>query len=253
MAKYEYSDIVAEMYDYSPFFSKFICQNSVVVNFYISEAKKSNKILEFGSATGIFTIPLAENGHIIDAVEMSDDMIKIIKRKIEQKNIKNINIRQQNALSFSAIEEYDMVILPDSLLLAVGGKAAQEELLKISYNALKVGGTIIIDFFPPNYELLNGEIKRSYAKARDRNGNIYLIEREESWDSINQVNNLRYIHKMIDDNFNVIKEYDSVIKYNYLYLSEVIGYLENLHFKIEKCIGGVCKSYNNYIIMASKK
>ena len=58
---------------------------------------------------------------------------------------------------------------------------------------------------------------------------------------------------MIDYNFNVIKEYESVIKYNYLHLSEAIAYLENLHFKIHKCIGGVCKFYNNYIIIASKE
>ncbi|MBD5549300.1 MAG: class I SAM-dependent methyltransferase [Lachnospiraceae bacterium] len=252
MAKYEYSDIVAEMYDYSPFFSKFICQNSAVVDFYISEAKNNKKILEFGSATGIFTIPLAQSGHIIDAVEMSDDMIKIIKRKIEDKNIKNINIRKQNALCFSAIEEYDMVILPDSLLLAVGSKIEQEELLKISNKALKKGGKIIIDFFPPNYKLFDGEIKRSYAKAKDCNGNLYLIEREECWDSIQQISELKYIHKMIDCNFNIIKKYESIIKYNFLYLSEVIMYLENLHFKIDKCIGELCKYYNNYIITATK-
>ena len=253
MSNCEYKDIVSKLYDYSPFFSKYICNNSSVIGFYLNEAIHAKKILEFGSATGIFTIPLSKKGHYIDAIEISDDMIKIMKKKIKKSNASNIRIHKIDALNFKAFEQYEMVILPDSLLLAIDSKDNQKKLLEIAQRALKKGGKLLVDFFPPNCELIDAGIKKSFARAVDEEKKIYIVEREECWNSKTQKTELKYVHKLIDNEFNIVQQYESYIKYNYLHLSEVVQYLEALNFKIENCTRGITDIYDNYLVTAIKR
>ena len=45
------------------------------IDMYIHLLKNSKNILEFGAGTGRVTIPLAKDGHYIDAVDISKSML----------------------------------------------------------------------------------------------------------------------------------------------------------------------------------
>ena len=79
---------------------------------YIEKYLKSNaKILEIGAGTGRYSIALAEKGYEVDAVELVEHNIKIMKKKV--KPYHKIHIYNGNACNLSFLESnsYDMVLL----------------------------------------------------------------------------------------------------------------------------------------------
>ena len=62
--------------------------------FIIDELKGSNSIIDIGSGTGFFSIPLAEAEHMVTSIEPSLEMINIMKRNSAQEVLSSINICQ---------------------------------------------------------------------------------------------------------------------------------------------------------------
>ncbi|MCL2155985.1 MAG: class I SAM-dependent methyltransferase [Leptospirales bacterium] len=62
--------------------------------FILDELKDSNSIIDIGSGTGFFTIPLAEAGHKVTSIEPSAEMINIMKRNSSHNILPLINISQ---------------------------------------------------------------------------------------------------------------------------------------------------------------
>lgn len=60
--------------------------------FVINSLKGSSTVLDIGAGTGLFSKPLAENGHIVTAVEPSAEMISIMKKTITPENLISIRI-----------------------------------------------------------------------------------------------------------------------------------------------------------------
>lgn len=250
--KYEYVAEMASLYDYNPFLSKNVIGDKELESFYLSNTKEFEYILEHGAATGIFTILMAKNNRYIDSVEISHDMINIIKdklNKLPQQMKKNICLYEMDSLKFNSGRLYDEIILPDSIILALADKKKQLKILENSYNMLKKNGKVLMDFFPPNNELIRAkEMKQSYARAKDKNGSIFIIERQELWDSETQITELKFIHKEWK---NELKEIVSFIKYRYLYENEVINMLNEVGFKKIEYIPNLSKN-NNVGIIAIK-
>ena len=73
--------------------------------------KPDCRILEIGAGTGRYSVALAEKGYEIDAVELVEHNIKIMKKKV--KPYHRINIYKGNAcdLSFLESNSYDLVLL----------------------------------------------------------------------------------------------------------------------------------------------
>ncbi len=56
------------------------------------EVKGSSSIIDIGSGTGFFSIPLLKHGYKIIAIEPSVEMIKIFKKKVEKKLLSSLKI-----------------------------------------------------------------------------------------------------------------------------------------------------------------
>ncbi len=82
---------------------------------YIEEAiggREHLKIMDVGAATGRYTIPLAEKGHDVTAVELVNYNLGILKQKAQRAGLFNITARQGNALDLGKYPEnaYDIVL-----------------------------------------------------------------------------------------------------------------------------------------------
>ncbi|MDE6412952.1 MAG: methyltransferase domain-containing protein, partial [Eubacterium sp.] len=106
----------------SKFYSKYDEENRLLAKSHLPEylttmryiekyLKPDCKILEIGAGTGRYSISLAEKGFRIDAVELVEHNIKIMKTKV--KPYHKINIYKGNAcdLSFIKSNSYDIVLL----------------------------------------------------------------------------------------------------------------------------------------------
>lgn len=90
--------------------------NDVVedISMYIKILEKEEKILEFGCGTGRITIPLARNGHFVEAVDLSNTMLQSLQRKIsvDSELSRLILPRLGNMCNYSANEKYNAIIIP---------------------------------------------------------------------------------------------------------------------------------------------
>ena len=82
--------------------------------FIIAELKDSDSIIDIGAGTGFFTIPLAEAGHRVTAIEPSAEMINIMKRNSSPDALSSINICQSTWEDWSG-EFHDAAICIHSL------------------------------------------------------------------------------------------------------------------------------------------
>jgi len=60
--------------------------------FVMSELKGSSSVIDIGAGTGFFSIPLAEGGHTVTAVEPSSGMINIMKKNMPAETVPMIKI-----------------------------------------------------------------------------------------------------------------------------------------------------------------
>lgn len=60
----------------------------------LEELPSKGTILDVGAGTGFFTIPLAQKGYSVTAIEPSPEMVKILKQKITQDISENIQVEQ---------------------------------------------------------------------------------------------------------------------------------------------------------------
>ena len=68
------------------------------------EPKKGEKILEIGPGSGAYTLALLEKGAEVTAIDISEDMIEICKKKVEDKGFK-AEFHQGNILNIPIHDE----------------------------------------------------------------------------------------------------------------------------------------------------
>lgn len=82
------------------------------VSWYIEYCRKHVTILELGVGTGRVAIPLAQNGHEVWGLDNSEDMLRLLKHKMDLLNINNIHIINQNMCNFKIERVFDIALVP---------------------------------------------------------------------------------------------------------------------------------------------
>jgi SAM-dependent methyltransferase len=130
-----------------------IYDNFVQVNFdipfFLGAAKEcQDEVLELMSGTGRVSIPLAEAGIKLTCVDMSIDMLSILRKKIESRHL-SIDIHQGDVCELDLGRQFKLVLLPfnsfSEILTAEGQLAA----LKRIFLHMQPGGTFICTLHNP--------------------------------------------------------------------------------------------------------
>lgn len=232
-----YTNIVAELYDCCLAFSKYRNDSNYALDFYLSliNNHQVKSVLELGSATGNLTIPIAETGIIIDSVDISEEMHKIIEKKLANKNIKlknNLNLITADVFSIKLIKKYDIVIMPDNFLSAMSSYEEQSKLIELSKKFLKQSGLLVFDVSPPNKFLINKGKFNYVTRARTALKNLYIVKCEITTDSNKQLQYQNFDIDKLNDKMKVIENYKTQIIYRYLYKSEIMELLKIHGFEI---------------------
>jgi len=127
---------------------------------YIEEyLKPSDKILEIGAGTGIYSLYFANKGHEVEAIELMECHIDIFEKNI--KDNMNINVRQGNALDLSMYEDnsFDITLVLGPLYHLYtdeDNKKAVSEAIRVT----KKGGYIFIAYLTHGSIILNWGLKK---------------------------------------------------------------------------------------------
>jgi S-adenosylmethionine-dependent methyltransferase len=105
---------------------------------------KRGKILEIGAATGAYTIPLAQKGYNVTAIDLSPENIKMCRKRATEDGLeKKITCLVADARELGGIpgRNYDVVLLMGPLYHLVL-KEDREKAVQEAYKRLKPGGVI---------------------------------------------------------------------------------------------------------------
>ena len=141
-----------------------------------------NKILDIGCGPGTLSKYIADKGYFVDAIDYSEEMIRIAKSKIV-----NVNFFQMDMRKIITDKRYNGIMLAYSLFHI--SKEEVKEVLKQYYNLLDDDGVMLIILQEGQGE---GYIKENLNKDLDKFINYY------SFNEIEQV--------LKDNNFIVIEK-----------------------------------------------
>lgn len=107
---------------------------------YILSQYKRGGLLDIGAGSGWTSIFLAKCGFKVMCTDISDQMIKIARKKAKEEKIKNIEFSVIDNEKIDFQEKFDFVLIYDTLHHCPDDK----KVLKNCYKALKKGGHILV-------------------------------------------------------------------------------------------------------------
>ena len=112
---------------------------------------QSQEILELGCGSGLFTIPLKQQGLNIEGLEISPEMIKLT-----QKKAPDLKLHQGDMRLYNLQKTFDAILILSSTLVLLQNHEEVNQCLQRSYEHLKPGGIFFLEL--PNHAV---EIKNS--------------------------------------------------------------------------------------------
>lgn len=122
------------------------------INMYINVLQKQKNILEFGAGTGRITIPLAKQGHFIEAVDLSANMLQTLKNKIKNDEFLSNHITPilANMCGYISNKKFDVILIPLTSFNYLLTDEEQEQCLLSVKNNLSDKGFAIIELLSKN-------------------------------------------------------------------------------------------------------
>lgn len=116
----------------------------------IAEAK--GRVLEVGVGTGRFFKEALEKGADIYGIDISPEMLKVLKSNLNENE--HFRISEQGIVDFSFDSNFELIIAPFRVMMHVVNKDDQLRAINNVFDNLQPGGTFIFDTFVPNLEHL---------------------------------------------------------------------------------------------------
>jgi len=152
------------------------------VKFYVSIARKcGDPVLELACGTGRVLIPIAREGFKITGLDISDSMLKVLKRKLEKEpdEVKQrIKIVKGDMRNFELGQKFKLIILPFSSIVGLLSEDDVLSTFKMVKNHLMDSGLFVFDTFIPNFEYLSKKSRTFFDVRRiDENSDLLVWEK----------------------------------------------------------------------------
>lgn len=218
---------------------------------------KNDHILEIGAGTGAYSLYYASLGYKVDAVELIQNNVDLLKSKIT--NNMDINAYQGNALDLSRYEDntFDITLLLGPLY-HLFKKEERDKALSEAIRVTKYGGKILVayimfDSCMIDWGFRRGNIYSNYGSNKQVSLNFkpnneeklifYMSILDEIKDELKNYNVLKFVStdgigKVLSDSINNMtdEEYDLFVKYHLSTCEreDLIGYSGHIISIIEK-------------------
>ncbi|MCF8369447.1 MAG: class I SAM-dependent methyltransferase [Bacteroidales bacterium] len=121
--------------------------------YFMNKIKQANgPVLEVGVGTGRFFMDALKAGADIYGIDISPEMLKVLKSKINKKDFGRIQPGDFSKTRFD--KNFDLIIAPFRVFQHLHRIEEQQEALDNMYRSLKPGGKFIFDLFVPNIKML---------------------------------------------------------------------------------------------------
>lgn len=218
------------------------------IKMYIKLLKNKKNILEFGAGTGRITLPLATEGHFIEAVDLSESMLSGLKNKIDGNELLSSHITPilANMCGYQSSQKFDAIIIPLTSFNYLMTEEEQIKCLSSVKNNLNENGFAIIELLSKNtfLDANKSEEFEFVKKIYDSKNSFYEYYRTTKLDLANRKISQRRLFKYY---VNGIYAFEEELEWNNKFVT--IEDFENLVRKVGlsiETIYGNCllESYN---------
>lgn len=150
-------------------------------------------ILELACGTGRIAVPLAQRGHVVTGIDLSESMLVEAVRKAAMAHV-NLNLQVANMYDFDLSEKYSLILLAANALCHLLDVAAFERCMACVRRHLRPNGRFVVEVFVPNLHFLTVDpSERSlFAEYDDPDGKgIVTVTQSAEYDAAAQI---RYNH-----------------------------------------------------------
>lgn len=201
------------------------------LDFYSEEADAADgTVLEIGCGTGRVTLPLLEDGHDVRGIDLSEDQLRILRSKAEDRGLDH-DVRQGDMRSFDHAERYDLIIVPYNTFRHNLTLDDQLRTLDNVQDHLTDDGKAIIEFFSPELKHRTTETVKT-SEFTYEGDDFFFVKSFQLADDIEQI--LRFGQKLYR-NGTLLSENE--YKYSRIYKRGFVNMLHRSGFEDWKLYG----------------
>jgi ubiquinone/menaquinone biosynthesis C-methylase UbiE len=196
------------------------------IGFYKSYIDDTTRVLELGCGTGRITLSLIDKCKQITGVELSDQMLDILRGKVEkldEYSQSRINLVKADMSNFNLNEKFDLIIFPGITFQALTTNNQRNSCLDCVKRHLTDNGKVIIDFFEPDIEKVKKVGNRRFDFEyfdEDLNCTVSKYSVIENHDSVNQIQMFKYTFELSREGTG-IDIIDDYFELGYLYPEQI--------------------------------
>lgn len=240
----EYAGIDSEFYD-AYIFGDIIVDD---IPFYVEEAKLSgDPVLELGCGTGRILIPTAEAGVNVTGLDLSKDMLKHARQKINklEKTVRDrITLIEGDMRNFSIDCKFKLITIPFRAFLHLMTVQEQKSALSCIKRHLTDDGRLIFNIFDPNLEIISSHsgylgqaLKKQVMFKHSRTGNTVIGWDSRTYNLEEQTVDEMRLYEEIDKSGKVVSRHYVPLNLRFLYRYETQHLLELCGFKVDALYG----------------
>ncbi len=138
--------------------------------FYLEYASlHGSPILELACGTGRLLVPMAEAGHIVHGIDISEGMLGRCREKVSERGLDGrVVLTKADMADFYLPEKsYAMIFVAFRSFMHLFSQADQLACLRCVHGHLKQGGVLIVDVYAPLFHLLVHEKDEEFVLRRE--------------------------------------------------------------------------------------
>jgi SAM-dependent methyltransferase len=224
-------------------------------DFYLRKIKESKgAVLEIGTGTGRFFLEALKEGADIYGIDVSGNMLRILKNKLSAKEHHRIFL--MDATEMSLTKKFNLIIAPFRVFSHVISISDQLQFLDNVHAHLDVGGTFIFDLFVPDPKFVREGFKDTvdfdgeYEPGKKLRRIVSIVP-----DLVHQINQVTMKLEWIEDGTPKEESFHFPMRYFYRYeLEHLIARsklnLEKIYGDFEE--GNLTNESKDFVIICKK-
>lgn len=214
------------------------------IAFFLDRASRTGgPVLELACGTGRVTLPLAEKGFHITALDHSQAMLDVFSRKLHacSSDVRSrVSLVRGDMVAFDFDERFPFIFIPFRSFQALSTRSAQENCLACVHRHLAPGGSFILDAFRPKVRLDESWVRpkqedwTTVDKQTQRTLTRYSTQR--AIDTTNQVLDIE-MSFVLSDESGVIDAFTEPLRLAFFYEDQLVSLVEQAGFVVTERLG----------------
>lgn len=157
-------------------------------------------ILELACGTGRIAIPLAQHGHVVSGIDLSESMLAEAQRKAQSVKV-DIALQLADMCDFDLKQKFSLILLANNALCHLLDLNAFERCMACVRHHLRPSGRFIVEIFVPNLHFLTikPNERSLFAEYDDPDGGGKIVVTQSAeYDSATQIRHNHTFYRFPD-------------------------------------------------------